>query len=98
MAIRTATYGDFQTRLANMIGEPDLFAVSNTLINGFFNKRMDVIWHSAEWIENSVIEQRPVGTNLASGKNEIGNDAWTATNVDNTTSANFNTTTIADPW
>ena len=98
MAIRTASYGDFQTRLANMIGEPDLFAVSNTLINGFFNKRMDVIWHSAEWVENSVTERRPVGTNLALGKNEIGNSAWTATNVDNTTSANFNTTTIADPW
>lgn len=80
-----------------MLGEAELSSISADLVNGWFNKRMKIIWEYAPWTEICPTEQRPIGINLAQGKNDISNDAWTPTNVE-TEAANLNTTDVQDPW
>ena len=97
MPIRTASYDNFETRLAGMLGEPNLLSISASLINGWFNKRMKYIWEYAEWIEICPTEQRPAGLNLAKGKNDISDSAWTANGVEQGVDS-LNTDEVQDPW
>jgi hypothetical protein len=82
MAHRTATYTNFEDRFKALIGVDNITTDEQTIINNYFNLRMENLRNDYEWPADTTYgEMRHIGKNLITKSNDFSDALWTANDL-----------------